>query len=133
MPRQSFDDLISWRAARALAAAVHRATAGAPFQADAELRAELRAAAMAVMTAVAEGYEQRTYLEFERKLVVACGAAARLESLICLAADMNCLNRDAALRLRARASYAASLIEALRQAVTRYQRLSALPAPARVN
>lgn len=133
MSRQQFDSLLSWRAARTLAAAVHRATGSAPFQADPELRAELRAAAMAVMSAIAEGYEQRSCAEFERRLVAACTAAARLESLICLAGDMGCLSREVALRLRARASYTASQIEALRQAVTRYQRLHAMPAPARVN
>ncbi len=133
MSRQQFDTLLSWKAARALAVAIHRATGGPPFQANPELRAELRAAAMAVMTAIAEGYDQRSCTEFERRLVAACGAAARLESLICLAGELGCLPRDAAIRLRARSSYAATLIDALRQAVTRYQRLNAMPAPPRVN
>lgn len=88
---------------------------------------------MAVMTAIAEGYEQRTFGEFERRLVAACGSAARLESLICLAADLDLLTRETTLRLRVRTTETAHVIEALRQAVTRYQRLHALPAPARVN
>jgi four helix bundle protein len=133
MPRQRPDDLFSWRAARALAVAIHRATAGTPFRAEPELRAELRAAATAVMTAIAEGYEQQTCGEFERRLVAALGATARLESLICLAEDVSLLTRDAARRVRTRTTEAAGLIDALRQAIRRYQQLQCLPAPARLN
>jgi len=133
MPRQRPDDLLSWRAARALAVAVHRSTAGAPFQAEPELRAELRAAATAVMTTIAEGYEQKTCGEFERRLVTALGATARLESLICLAEDMRLLTRDGARRMRARVTETSGLIDTLQQAVQRYQQLQYLPAPARLN
>jgi four helix bundle protein len=133
MSRQRLDGLVSWHAARAMAAAVHRATAGASFQADPELRAALRAAATDVMTAIAEGYEQRTCTEFERRLAAAAGAAARLDSLICLAADVGLLARDAPPRLRRQVAEAAEVVEALRQVVTRYQRLQAMPAPVRVN
>lgn len=124
---------MSWRAARAMAAAVHRATAGTSFQADPELRAALRAAATDVMTAIAESYEQRTCGEFERRLAAAAGAAARLDSLICLAGDMGLLTRDIPPRLRRRVAETAELVDALRQVVTRYQRLQAMPAPPRVN
>ena len=131
--RPRLDGLVSWRAARALAAAVHRATGDPPFHADPELRAVLRAAATDVMTAIAEGYEQRTCAEFDRRLAAALGATARLESQVCVAEDMGLLTRDASLRLRRRVAEAADLIHALRQAVTRYQRLQAMPSPARVN
>jgi four helix bundle protein len=116
-----------------MAAAVHRATAGALFQADPELRAALRAAATDVMTAIAEGYGQHTCAEFERRLAAAAGAAARLDSLICLASDMGLLARDAPPRLRQRVAETAELVEALRQVVTHYQQLQAMPAPLRVN
>jgi four helix bundle protein len=131
--RQRLDGLVSWRAARAMAVAVHRATGDAPFHADLELRAGLRAAAMDVMTAIAEGYEQRTCSEFERRLAAALGATARLESQICLAEDMGLLTREVSLRLRRRVTETADLVDALRQAVTRYQRLQAMPSPSRVN
>jgi len=133
MSRERLDGLVSWRAARALAGAVHRATAGALFEADPELRAALRAAATEVMTAIAEGYEQRTCGEFERRLAAAAGAAARLDSLICLAGDMGLLTRESPPRLRRRVTETAELVDALRQVVTRYQRLQAMPAPPRVN
>jgi len=133
MSRQRPDDLLSWRAARALAVAVHRSTAGAPFRADAELRAELRGAATAVMAAIAEGYEQTTCGDFERRLVAALGAAARLDSLISVAEEVGLLRREAARRLRGRVADTAALVDALRQAVQRYQQLQYLPAPARLN
>jgi four helix bundle protein len=133
MSRHRLDGLVSWRAARAMAAAVHRATASAAFQADLELRAALRAAATEVMTAIAEGYEQRTCGEFERRLGAAAGAAARLDSLICLAGDMELLTREASPRLRRCVAETAERVDTLRQIVTRYQRLQAMPAPPRVN
>jgi four helix bundle protein len=133
MARERLEGLVSWRAARTLAATVHRATCRAAFQDDPDLRRDLRAAAAAVMTAIAEGYEQRTCTEFDQRLCAARSAAARLESLIYLAEDAGLLARDAATRLRARTSEIACLIEALQLAVMRYQRLQALPAPARVN
>jgi four helix bundle protein len=131
--RQRLDGLVSWRAARALAAAVHRATGEVAFHVDPELRAGLRAAATDIMAAIAEGYEQRTCAEFDRRLAAALGATARLESQVCLAADLGLLTRDAELRLRRRATEVADLIDALRQAVTRYQRLQAMPSPSGVN
>jgi len=133
MSRQRPDDLLSWRAARTLAVAVHRSTAGAPFRAEPEFRAELRGAATAVMTAIAEGYEQKTCGEFERRLVAALGATARLDSLISVAEDVGLLRREGARRLRARVADTATLVDALRQAVQRYQQLQYLPAPARLN
>jgi four helix bundle protein len=133
MSRLRLDGLVSWRAARALAAAVHRATAATPFQADPELRTGLRTAATEVMTAIAEGYEQRTCAEFERRLAAAVGAAARLGSLICLAEDMGLLTHEATPRLRRRVEETSELLEALRQVVTRYQRLQAMPSSSRVN
>jgi four helix bundle protein len=133
MSRQRLDSLVSWRASRALAAAVHRATAGAPFNADMELRAGLRDAATAVMTAIAEGYEQRTCSQFECRLAAAVAATARLESLICLAEDMDLLTHEASNRLRRRVAETADVVGALRQVVSRYQRLQAMPHPPRVN
>ena len=133
MPRQRLDDFVSWRAARALAAAVHRSTTDAAFERDPELRTELRAAATAIMTTIAQGCEQKTCGEFERCLVTALGATARLESLVFLAQDMRLLNREASERIRARATETSRLIDTLRQAVLRYQQLQAWPAPERVN
>jgi four helix bundle protein len=133
MPRQHLGDFVSWRAARALAAAVHRSTTDAAFERDPELRTELRAAATAIMTTIAQGCEQKTCGEFERCLVTALGATARLESLVFLAQDMRLLTRDASERMRARVTETSRLIDTLRQAILRYQQLQTWPAPERVN
>jgi four helix bundle protein len=133
MSRDRLEGLVSWRSARTLAAAVYRGTGSAAFSADPHLRQELRAAAVAVMTAIAEGYEQRSCAEFDQRLGAARIAAARLESLIYVAEDAGLLAREAAARLRGRASDTACLIDALRLALIRYQRLQLLPAPSRVN
>lgn len=133
MPRQRLDDFVSWRAARALAAVVHRSTGEAAFERDPELRTELRSAATAIMTTVARGCEQKTCGEFERCLVAALAEAARLESLILLAADIRLFSREASDRMRARVTETSRLIDALRQAILRYQRLQSWPAPERVN
>jgi len=133
MPRQRLDDFVSWRAARSLAAAVHRSTADAAFDRDPELRTELRTAATAVMTSVAQGCEQKTCGEFERCLATALGTTARLESLVFLAQDMRLLSRDASERIRARTTETSRLIDTLRDAIRRYQQLQTWPAPERVN
>lgn len=133
MPRQHLDDFVSWRAARALAAAIYRSTSDAAFERDPELRTELRAAATAIMTTVAQGCEQNTCGEFERCLVMALGASARLESLIVLAQDMRLFSRQASDRMQARVTETSRLIETLRRAILRYQQLQSWPAPERVN
>ena len=133
MARQHLDDFTSWRAARALAVAVHRSTGEAAFERDPELRRELRAAATAVMTTVARGCEQKTCGEFERCLVAALGEAARLESLILLAHDMRLVSRAVSDRMCARVVETSRLIDTLRQAILRYQQLQSWPAPERVN
>ncbi|MBE3071446.1 MAG: four helix bundle protein, partial [Acidobacteria bacterium] len=108
-------------------------TSDAAFERDPELRTELRAAATAILTTIAQGCEQKTCGEFERCLATALGATARLESLIFLAQDMRLLTRDASERMRTRVTETSLLIDTLRQAILRYQQLQAWQAPERVN
>lgn len=133
MRQRRLDELTTWSAARDLAVAVYQATRRRAFDADPELRAELRASATALVTLVAQGYEQRTCGAFEQCLTAALGAAARLESLSYVAEDIEGLSRSTAARLRRQIDATARLIDTLRGSVIRFGLLERTPVATRVN
>lgn len=86
-----FENVQAWQRSRELARQVYAVTETGPLAAEHELRAQMRLAAISVMTSIAAGFERggRTLLiEF---LSMAKGHTAELESQLYLALDRACL------------------------------------------
>jgi four helix bundle protein len=84
-----FEDLVIWQRARVLAKAVHDATRH--FHNDANLRDQMRRAAISIAANIAEGSERGTIPDFRRFLTIARASCGELRSHLHLALDIGFL------------------------------------------
>jgi four helix bundle protein len=96
----TYRDVIAWREAMALVQAVYRDTARFPPQEAFALRAQIRQAALAVPSRLAEGATRDTVGELVRFLGMSCGSLAALETQLEIAVRLGYLERDASAVIR---------------------------------
>src|SRR5918911_616020 len=91
---ERFEDLLAWRRARALTAAIYRMTSDGSFAKDYGLRDQIRRAAVSIMSNIAEGFERGRPSEFHQFLSVAKGSCAELRSQLYVALDAGYINEE---------------------------------------
>lgn len=84
---QSFEDIKSWQAGRALTRGVYHVTAQAPFMHDDALVDQIRRAAVSITSSIAEGFERDRDPQFIQSLREAKGAAGEVRSQLYVAFD----------------------------------------------
>ena len=84
---QRFEDIEAWKKARILNREVHRATRGDRFSRDFKLCAQIRDAAVSVMSNIAEGFERDGNGEFRQFLYIAKGSVGEVRSQLYAALD----------------------------------------------
>ena len=95
MAIQRFEDIRAWQEARLLTKQVYTITkAGAGLRRDRRLREQMQAAAVSIMSNIAEGFSRRTAKEFIQFLFVAKGSVAEVESLLYVAFDQEYVGKD---------------------------------------
>jgi four helix bundle protein len=82
-----FEDIEAWKAARKLTNLVYELTRRSAFEADRDLRRQLRRAATSSMANVAEGFDAGSDVEFQRFLRMAQRSASEVQSHLYVAAD----------------------------------------------
>lgn len=92
----SHRDLAVWKAAVALASKVYGATRDLPSEERSELSQQLRRAAAAVPTRIAEGAAHCSRIELMQGLKVARSSLAELETHVLIAARQNLLHEHEA-------------------------------------
>lgn len=95
MKVQKFEDLEVWQQARALVSAVYKAAAeNGRLAKDYRFRDQITAAAVSVMSNIAEGFSRRTNKEFTQFLFIAKGSCAEVQSLLYVALDQDYIIKD---------------------------------------
>jgi four helix bundle protein len=89
-----FEDLKSWKKARALTKEVYRTTLTGSFAKDFGLRDQMRRAAVSILSNIAEGFERGGDKEFLQFLAIAKGSAGELRAKLYVALDQNYLGPE---------------------------------------
>ena len=101
---ERFDDFTPWQEARRLTNRLYEITAKPELEADTNLRDELRRAAVAAMTHLAEGVEAAGEKEFLRGLSQGKSAAGAVRSLVFVGVDRGYFDEKEAIELQGRST-----------------------------
>ncbi|HBA40530.1 MAG: four helix bundle protein [Deltaproteobacteria bacterium RIFCSPLOWO2_02_56_12] len=114
MKIERFEDLQAWKEARALVSQIYRAIRTAEsLKRDYRFRDQIAAAAVSVMSNVAEGFSRRSDREFTQYLFIAKGSCAEVQSLLYVALDQEYISQTDFEALYEQAEKAAKLISGL--------------------
>jgi four helix bundle protein len=91
---KKFEELESWKKARALTNAVYEATAAGRFTRDFGLKDQIRRASISILSNVAEGFEPGGDKEFLQFLAVAKGSCGEVRAQLYIAVDQGYLQQD---------------------------------------
>ena len=109
-----FEDLEAWKAARVLVSQVYDMTRQAQDTGrDYRFRDQITAAAVSVMSNIAEGFSRRTDREFAQFLFISKGSCAEVQSLLYVALDQNYTNKVNFQKIYAQAESVARLTSGL--------------------
>jgi four helix bundle protein len=109
----SYKDLVAWQKGILLALGVYRASRAFPRDELYGLTSQLRRAAVAVLSKIAEGQARYSRQEFYHFLNNARGSLAELETQITLARELECLERKEAESLLSRAAELGRILNGL--------------------
>ena len=118
-PIQCFEDLVAWRKARLLNAAIYQVTRAGSFSKDYELTRQVRRATISIMSNIAEGFERGKASEFHQFLCVAKGSCAEVRSQLYSALDADHLTQSKFTELMGLAAETGRVIGGLRASVER--------------
>ena len=87
-PAKTFQELVVWQKAHALALAVYRYSAGFPRSETHGLRSQIRRAAVSVPANIAEGFKRRSKGDKARFLNIAQGSLEEVRYFLILSRDL---------------------------------------------
>ncbi len=90
----SFEDIESWKKARALNLRIYEITSKGSFSKDFTLRDQIRRASISISSNIAEGFERETKKEFIRFLFIAKASAGEVRSQLYLANDIELITKE---------------------------------------
>jgi four helix bundle protein len=92
---ERFEDIKAWQEARVLVGMIHAAVGSdRRFGSDYRFRDQIQAAAVSIMSNIAEGFSRRTTKEFGQFLFIAKGSAAEVQSQLYVALDQSYINQE---------------------------------------
>jgi four helix bundle protein len=115
-----FEDIESWKEARALVRMVYEATNEAPFKNDRGLRDQIQRAVISVMSNIAEGFMCQSNREFTAFLGYSLRSTAEVQSQIYAALDLHYISEGEFQSLTEQCSKVARML----QGFIRYLRTS---------
>ncbi|MFQ5902737.1 MAG: four helix bundle protein [Candidatus Binatia bacterium] len=93
MKIERFEDIDSWREARTLVRMIYEVTKQEGFSRDFELKNQIRRAAIAVMSNIAEGFDRQSNREFIQFLVIARASVSEVKSRLYVALDQDYIDK----------------------------------------
>lgn len=114
-----FEDLIAWQKARELTAEIYRITRVRPFATDYGAVNQIRRAALAIGSNIAEGFERNRLAEFHQFLSIAKSSCAEVRSQLYTALDVGYIDEDAMDTIMKRAEEVGRVIGGLRRSIER--------------
>src|SRR6185295_14530347 len=112
-----FEDLIAWQKGRILAQEVYLACRQPPLKSDRRLVAQIQAAAVSVISNIAEGFERGSPAEFHQFLVTAKASCAEVRTQLYLIKDVGYLQPEKADELLRLAEEVGRILGGLKAAV----------------
>jgi len=109
-----FEDIVAWQKARILVRRVYRFADCEPCAKDFRYCGQIQAAAVSVMSNIAEGFERGGNREFRQFLYVAGASCAEVQSLLYVALDLAYISKSEFEELNALAKEVSRIIKALR-------------------
>ena len=100
MKIESFEDIASWKEARALTNSIYRHTKRGDFARDYALRDQIRRASTSIMSNIAEGFERGGDKEFLQFLSTAKGSCGEVRSHLYVALDQEYITPNDFAQLR---------------------------------
>ena len=113
MTFKHFSEIEAWQKARELTRDIYAVSNNGAFAKDFGLRDQIRRASVSIMSNIAEGFERSGTGEFVQFLSMAKGSAGEVESHLCVAIDLDYLDKAAFDRLSSATTETARLIGAL--------------------
>jgi four helix bundle protein len=108
---ERFEDIKAWQEARVLVGMIHAAVGSdRRFGSDYRFKDQIQAAALSIMSNIAEGFSRRTTKEFGQFLFIAKGSAAEVQSQLYVALDQGYIKKDKFEELYAKSDEVARLI-----------------------
>ena len=92
MKTKSYKDLIAYQKAYALTLEIYRVTKSFPTHELYAMVSQMRRAAVSIPCNISEGYRRGHQKEYIQFLNISRGSCGELETLLCLAKDLNYLN-----------------------------------------
>jgi four helix bundle protein len=92
---RTFEDLITWQEAIALARDVSALTRSGSFSKDFGLRDQIQRATVSISANIAEGFERRSHKEYLQFLSIAKGSASEVRSLLRVAFEVGYFEEEA--------------------------------------
>jgi four helix bundle protein len=102
MSKSIYRDLIVWQKSRELAASIYRVTLQFPRNEMFGLTAQMRRAAISVISNIAEGYGRRTTADVVSFLIIARGSLLEMEAQTIVATDLEFIEPEISETLIAR-------------------------------
>jgi len=124
---EKFEDLKVWQEARVLVSEVYQAARNdAELRKDYRFRNQITAAAVSVMSNIAEGFSRRTNREFTQFLFIAKGSCAEVQSLLYVALDQRYVDPERFKSIYEHADLVARLLSRLITYLLRHNQLNRL-------
>lgn len=112
-----FEDIIAWQKGRILAQEIYLACRQPPLKSDRRLVAQIQAAAVSIISNIAEGFERGGPAEFHQFLVTAKASCAEVRTQLYLIKDVGYLDAAHAERLLDQANEVGRILGGLKAAV----------------
>ncbi len=116
---EQFEDLVAWQKARILTQKIYQVTRQELFAKDFGLVRQIRAAAVSVMSNIAEGFERGNRNEFHQFLTIAKASCAEVRSQLYVALDAEFLTQNQFDTLLDQAEEVGRIVGGLRAAVAK--------------
>ncbi|TSC67386.1 MAG: s23 ribosomal protein [Parcubacteria group bacterium Gr01-1014_66] len=94
MQIRSFQDLVVWQKGMTLAKQIYQMTQTFPISERFGLASQMRRAAVAIPSNIAEGFSRKHRKEYRHFLLIAFGSGTELETQLLLTRDLNFLKKD---------------------------------------
>jgi four helix bundle protein len=117
MTTKRFEDLVVWQRSRQLTKRVYQVSADNRFSRDFRFASQIQAAAVSVMSNIAEGFDRRTSGEFQQFLRIAKASCAEVRSDLYVALDLSYIDEATFHELYGLADEVARMLESLRAKV----------------
>ena len=119
MNGNSFRDLIVWQKARVLATRVYKITRALPREEMFGMSAQMRRAALSIVSNIAEGKGRQTNAEYRSFLIFGRGSAYELDAQLIIAADLEYLAAETADELSEKTAEVARILTTMIQKLTK--------------